>query len=117
MNSFCDRGVLQNDYLWEVPKGIYASVEEIRQELSDAIEQLPTDSLARQPLQRMQIASRKVLQDPAAFPDGPGGLPRPISGALRDAIHNFRGVFVQSTSQLVSQYGLVGNCDLSEELF
>ncbi len=116
MDFICNRGVLQNDYSWEVPKAVYDSVGEIRNQLGNTLGQLATDSAARQPLQNMQRASRILLQDPTIFPDGPDGLPRPISGPLRDAIHKFRAVFSQNTSQILQIYALKGNCDLSAGL-
>jgi hypothetical protein len=116
MDSICNRGVLQNDYSWEVPSAVNASVAEIGNELGNALGRLGTDSAARQPLQNMQRASRMLLQDPTVFPDGPGGHPRPISGPLRDAIHKFRAAFSQNTTQLVQVYALKGNCELSAGL-
>jgi|SRR6516225_8515193 hypothetical protein len=114
MSFLCGRGVLQNDYSWELPGEVYASVIDIRTELEKTLDQLATDSAARQPLQKMQEASRMLLQDPTVFPAGGGA--RPISGPLRDAIHKFRTVFSQNTSQIVQTYKLTGNCDLSAGL-
>jgi hypothetical protein len=112
-DDICNRGVLENDYSWELPNEVYASVGEIENELGNALGQLATDSEARQPLQTMRSASRKLLQDPTVFPNGPGGGARPISDPLRDAIHKFRMVFSQNTAQLVQIYALKGNCNLS----
>jgi hypothetical protein len=120
MNFICNRGVLQNDSSWEVPKAVYNSVQEIRNKLENTLDQLPTDSAAHQPLQNMQKASRMLLQDPTVyptiFPEGPDGGARPISGSLRDAIHRFRAVFSENTSQTAQIYALKGNCNLSAGL-
>jgi hypothetical protein len=114
MDFICSRGVLRNYGSWEVPNAVYASVKEIGNELENALGQLPTDSAARHPLQNMQTASRELLQNPTVFPMD--SRPRPISGPLQEAIHNFRTVFVENTSQIVQEYALKGNCNLSAGL-
>ena len=116
MNFICDREVLQNDYSWELPGEVYASVEEMRTELKNALDQLATNSAARQPLQNMQKTSRMMLQDPKVFPRGPADYAQPISNSLRQAIHKYRVIFAQNTSELVQTYALKGNCDLSAGL-
>jgi hypothetical protein len=116
MDSICDRGVLQNDYSWELPGRVYVSVERMRTELKNTLDQLATDSAAREPLQSMQRASRMMLQDPTLFPRGPADYARPVTDSLAQAIHKFRVIFAENTSQIVQTYALKGNCDLSAGL-
>jgi hypothetical protein len=116
MDFICNRGVLQNDYSWELPDEVYASVGEIETKLGNTLGKLLTDSAARQLVQTMQFASHQLLQNRTVFPNGPRGLARPVSGALRDAIHAYRAVFSENTAQLVQTYALKGNCNLSAGL-
>jgi hypothetical protein len=116
MDFLCNRGVLQNDYSWELPDAVHASVEQIEAELGNRLDQLPADSAARQPVQTMQNASRQLLQNPTVFPNRARGSARPVNGALRDAIHEYRRLFSDNIAQLVQIYALKGNCNLSAGL-
>jgi hypothetical protein len=116
MDFICNRGVLQNDYSWELTDKVYASVNQIEDELGNTLRKLTTDSAARSPIQTMQIASRLLLQDPEVFPNGAGASARPVNGALRDAIHKYRAVFSENTAQLVQTFALKGTCNLSAGL-
>jgi S1-C subfamily serine protease len=112
MDSVCSRGVLQNPASWEMRGAVFRSVQGLQGELEQTLKELPTDSKARQPLQSMQSASRRLLVNPTIFPLGPNSGPGPISNDMRLALKQLRAVFSQNTSLLVSSYGLKGNCTI-----
>ena len=116
MDFLCNLGVLQNDYDWEVPDAVYASVNQIEDELGKTLGKLNTDSAARSPIQTMRTASRQLLQDPKVLPKGARGTVRRVSDSLLNAIHEYRKVFSENAAQIVQIYALKGNCDLSQGL-
>ena len=110
VDSLCQKGVLTNLYSWELTNPVRESVKAIREELKGVTDTLPVGSKARAPVQRMDNASREMLQNPTVFPNGPGEYARPISKDLEMAIRDFRRVFAEATSQIITDYALTGNC-------
>ena len=118
VDDLCGRGVLSNPVQWEIPGAVYESVRQIRNNLTDTLHELPANSLARPPLQAMQDAARLVIQDPTVFPNGPGGMARPVreNTPLWSAITQFRSTFADNVGQLKSSYKIGANCHAFEKV-
>jgi pimeloyl-ACP methyl ester carboxylesterase len=110
MDHLCDRGVLKNPATWEVPGPVFRSVNEIHGELVQVLSGLPVGSRARTPIQTMQEAALRVLQNPSLFPPGSLNWPRRVSGEMMQAVLVLRSTFSSATAEIVENYGLTGNC-------
>jgi len=113
MNYVCGREVLLSNFSdFEMQAAVHSSVRDIRNQLLDTLQKLPAGSAAIEPIQSMQRATGKFMENPKNF-RGPNGV---ASGPMVDAILKLRAVFSENASKLVKIYQLKDNCDLSAGL-